>query len=380
MVSARKDPPWSWPRLQEGQRTVLLDVLVNGSRSRAELARRTGLSRTSLTRLTRDLLDFGFVAEGETEKLEGRGRPSEIVHLLPGSAQFLGIKLTGDTLYAAVIDLHATVLETEEHPLESRSLADVIGLIGEVAERVRPRHPRLAAAGVCLAGDIVQQVDGRSAIVESPFLGWKEVPLESLVETATGLPTAISNDVQALTLAHHWFGAGVGCHSLAVIGLGEGIGSGLVVGDELVRGARGHPGKVGHIPMTDHGPSCDRGHVGCVSAFVTIPAILRNAGTRSLDETIDAARAGDARADAALGWAATALGVVVAQLANLVDPEKVIVTGEGLAIAERRRPAMDAAITRHLDPAAAPVAVELYPFRFADYAWAAAISAVRHIV
>lgn len=368
-----------WPKLYDAQRAILRDVLVHGERSRADLARRNTLSRTSLTRLTRDLVELGFVEEGETHALIGRGRPSEMLRIRSDAAHFVGFKLTGDALYAVVTNLHADIVHTEEHPLESRAVPDVVALIADVVDRARLASPKLSAVGVCLAGDVHREGNG-AVVIGSHFLGWDEVPLEQLVIEATGLPASISNDVQALTLAHHWFGAGVGCKSLVVIGLGAGIGAGLVVNDEPVRGSRGHPGKVGHIRVSSRGPVCDRGHVGCASAYVTIPALIRNSGFGGLIETLDGAHAGDARAAEAVTSAVRALGVVVATVGNLIDPEKVIVTGEGRAIADVDRPLLDATITEHLDPATEPFELEVHPFEFAHYAWGAAISAIRHVV
>jgi len=375
------DETWSWPALHDAQRAVLLDVLFNGSRSRAELARRTGLSRTSLTRLTRDLVELGFVSEGEISAPNGRGRPSEMLDLRPESAHFAGIKLTGDALYAAVIDLRANVVTSQEHPLVSRDVDAVVDLIGTVVAELRARFPRLTAVGVCLAGD-VQLSDGRLVVQGSWFLGWDSVPLAELVAAATGLPAAVANDVQALTAAHHWFGAGVGCSSLAVIGLGAGIGAGIIVGDELVAGAHGHPGKISHTPVTSTGPRCDHGHVGCASAFVTMPAIARNAGgdVDHFDDVLRRADAGDPVALDAFRGAGTALGVVIAQIVNLIDPQKVVVTGEGLAIFDYAHAEVDAAIADRLDPAASGAVLDVRAFQFADYAWAAAISAIRAVV
>lgn len=384
----------AWPDLHPAQRAVLLEVLIHGSRSRAELARRTGLSRATLMRLTRDLVSFGLVTEGgepdesgnrieqrrgegQQAVVKGRGRPSEYVRLRPTAAYFVGIKLTGDALYAAVTDLRSTIIETEERALPDRDVGTVVDLISSVIAGLAERYP-LTAAGVCLAGDVKQE-GGRSVVVGSDFLGWDEVAVGELVERSTGLPTAVSNDVQALTVAHHWFGAGVGSSSLVVIGLGAGIGAGLVSDNLLIRGHRGHPGKVGHLFVTDSGPRCDRGHVGCVSAFVTIPAILRNAGMDGYAETVEAARNGDERASAALRDAGRALGVVIGTTASLLDPQKVIVTGEGLETARVAWAQVQSGIFERLDPASEAVDVELHEFRFAEYAWAAAISAIRHV-
>ncbi|MGD8169529.1 ROK family protein [Herbiconiux sp. P16] len=373
---------WNWPELHDGQRAVLKEVVVHGSRSRADLARRTGFSRTSLTRLTRDLVDLQFIAEGETRAQTGRGRPSEMLDLRPEAAQFAGVKLTGDALYAVVTDLHAVVIERVEHELPaSRSVADVVQLIGQVVADFRARHLRLASLGVCLAGD-VEERNGGAEVIDSPFLGWDRVPLQRMVEKVARLPTVISNDVQALTVAHHWFGAGVGHSSLAVVSFGAGIGAGLVLRDELVWGARGHTGKVGHLLVSsaESGPVCDHGHRGCVSAWVTVPAVVANAGAGEFDEALRMAGAGEPRAVAAIEGAASALGAAVAYLVDLVDPEKVIVTGEGLPIARLAGDAFIQGVEEHLDPTSEAGLIDFWDFDFADYAWAASISAIRRVV
>jgi predicted NBD/HSP70 family sugar kinase len=113
---------------------------------------------------------------------------------------------------------------------------------------------------------------------------------------------------------------------------------------------------------------------------VTIPSLTRNAGTATLEEAFERAAAGDARAGAAVAAAAFALGVAIAEVANIADPEKVVVTGEGLAIAREARSALDAGLAARLDPVAEPVVVDINDFDFADYAWAAAISAIRLVV
>jgi predicted NBD/HSP70 family sugar kinase len=375
----QQSPSWSWPALHDAQRGVLLEVLVHGSRSRAELTRRTGMSRASLSRLSRDLVELGVVTEGAAEVRSGRGRPSETLHVRQDAAQFAGIKLTGDALYAAVVDLTARVIDTVEYPLPSREVDDVVELIGTVMEDLRQTHSRIAAVGVCLAGDVVGD-DGRRTIVGSHFLGWENIPLADLVSRRTRLPTEIGNDVQSLTAAHHWFGAGRGATSLALIGLGAGIGAGVVVGHELIRGARGHPGKVGHMRVSDTGPQCDRGHTGCVSAFVTIPAVERHAGDRPFHDVLIEARQGEKIALRAVNDAIRALGVVIGNLVCIADVEKIIVTGEGLAIAQFDEALLETSISAALDPAAEAPLIELHPFKFADYAWAAAVSAIRLVL
>ncbi|GAA2725220.1 ROK family transcriptional regulator [Cellulomonas aerilata] len=376
------DPPgtaWAWPSLTSAKRTVLLDVLVHGPRSRSQLTRRTGLSRATLSRLTRDLTEAGLLRDGVPAEVLGPGRPSDVVALRADGGRFVGLKLTGTTLYVVVTDLGAGVLHTEEIGLASRDVDDVVATMAGAVLRARSAFPRVSAVGVCLAGD-VHVVDGSAWVIGSDFLGWDRVPLEAAVVAATGLPTAISNDVQALTVAHHWFGAGRGAASLAVVAVGAGVGAGLVLDGTLLRGAHGRPGKVSHLIVTGGGPRCDRGHVGCASAYVTVPAVLANAGLSSFDDVLRAAEAGERRADRALREAGTALGALAANLVNLIDPEKVVLTGEGRAVGEYARAELDAALRRRLDPSAIAPPVEVHPFAFTDYAWGAAITAIRHLV
>src|SRR5699024_392051 len=121
---------------------------------------------------------------------------------------------------------------------------------------------------------------------------------------------------------------------------------------------------------------CEQGHLGCVSAYITIPAMLRNAGASDLAEVEAAARSGEERANRAFRDAATALGTVIATLANLIDIERVVVTGEALAFAHLHRDAVNDAIRARLDPMAVAPETILHPFKFTDYAWGAAVTAV----
>lgn len=382
-IASRGDS--SWPELHEAQRRVLLEVLIHGAQSRIELAAKVGLSRASLTRLARELVDAGLVLEGEAQASGARGRPREMLHLRPESAHFAGVKLTGDALYAVVTDLSATVVDRRELPLGSRDVGAVVELIASVTGDMLAGRARPAAIGVCLAGDVARR--GDELVVErSAFLGWDAVPLTRLVGEATGLPSTVRNDVQALTGAEHWFGAGVGHRSLVVYGLGAGIGSGLVVRDDVVDGAHGRPGRVGHARMPrDHGTGrvCELGHDDCVHSFVTIPAIEHNAGVPAGEyaRAIDAAHAGDDRALAAFRSAAFALGLVIAEAVDAIDPEKVLVMGEGVDMMALAPDELRRALADHLeqvDPGA--VRIERPPFDFSNYARGAAVAAMRDLL
>lgn len=371
---------WSWPPLREAQRAILLEVLLQGRRSRVELGRHIGMTRASLGRLTRELTALGLVRTAGATPDGARGRPSETLEIAPEGARFLGFKLTGTSLYTALTDLSAQVVHIESQQLPNREVDDVVATMGRVAARLRQSNARLAAIGVCLAGDVHRDPELGDVVRGSAFLGWKETPLQQLLESATGLPVTVSNDVQALTTAHHWFGAGRGTSSLAVIGFGEGIGCGIVVEGRRVLGAHGRPGKVGHLAVGGDEARCDQGHLGCVSAYATIPAILRNAGATDFTAATSAARSGEERAVHAFRGAAEALGAVIAALANLIDLERVVVTGESLVVAELHPDVVRASIQERLDPVSVAPEMVFHPFDFADYSWGAAVTAIHALI
>ena len=369
----------SWPQLHDAQRRVLREVIIHGSQPRVELARTVGLSRTSLTRLAREMVDFGFLLEGETQRTPGRGRPRELLHLRPEAAYFLGIKLTGDRLYAVVTDLAATVVDERTEELASTEVEDVADLIATVASDMLAVRPLAAAVGVCLAGSVHER-DGQQYVEHSTFLGWESAPLPALLAARITLPVTVTNDVVALTGAHHWFGSGVGASSLVVFGLGAGIGSGVVALDEIVRGANGRAGRVGHARLDEHGMPCELGHTTCVHSFVTMPAIEHNSGL-GYEDALAAARNGNAAAERAFALAARALGIVIAEAVNAVDPVKVLVTGEGVHMMELAPDAVREGMLEYLEQVEVDsVVVERPEFSFAHYARGAAIAAMRDLV
>lgn len=369
-----------WPRLPETERRVLLELLLRGAQSRVRIAERLGLSRTSLTRTTRGLIEAGLVNEGESVALGTRGRPAETLHLRPDAAHFAGVKLTADTMYLVVTDLQARVVARASAPLPSREVADVVGLIATALPTVG--DDRLAGIGIAVAGDVTETPDG-AILRHSNFLGWDAVALARLVTEATGLPATIVNDVHALAGAHHWFGSGARHQSMVVFGVGAGIGSGVVIAEELHRGAHGRAGRVGHTRIGGRGRRCENGHVDCVHSFVTMPAIEHNAGVDvgGYDEVLARARDGDEKAQDAIKQAARALGAVIADAVNAFDPEIVAVMGEGVDMLDLAPEALRDALAEHLeqgDPGA--VVIERPPFDFGLYARGAAVAAMRELL
>jgi predicted NBD/HSP70 family sugar kinase len=366
----------SWPALNHAERAALREVLIHGPLPRAEIARRLGVSRASLTRVTRNLLEQGLIVEGATEQRAWTGRPSELFEIARSARHFFGVKLTGDAIYAVITDLGAHQIATAEQPLSSRAVADVVEAIAQVFDGFAERFDDIVAGGVCLAGDLTQD---RELVVRSPFLGWQDVRLADLLRERLGIPMATENDVRALTAAEHWFGAGAGCTSMALITIGTGIGFGFVIDDRLVTGAHGRAGRLDHLKINGAGPVCTEGHRGCASVYLPSGSIVAAVHGVETDYAgvVELARAGHAGAVRAFRDAGTALGMAIGTVANAVDPEKIILTGDGLAVWELARSEVDRGIEETLHSAREELDLDVQPFEFTEWARAAAVVGIR---
>ncbi|WP_367127610.1 ROK family protein [Saccharothrix sp. HUAS TT1] len=366
-AGARTTP--AWPELSDIARDVLLDVLVHGPLSRAEIADRLHLSRPTLTRVTRSLMLEGLLVEGDTRPRPSAGRPSEMLHVRGAAHHFLGVKLTADRLHATMTDLTTVPVATTEEPLRSHDPDDVVDQIARVAARL----PTATGVGVTLGGVVLDGV-----VVRDEHLGWIDVPLKSAVTRATGVPTAVGNDVQALTAAQHWFGPGAGLTSMAVITVGAGVGTGLIANGALVEGAHGLPPRFSHTLVDTGGPLCGCGRRGCVSSYLLTHVMLRRlTGRPTYDQALDRARAGDPEARQVFDEAGYALGVLIGTVANATDPQKVLLTGEGLPLYEVSAQLVHDGIEDTFDDDPGLIDLDVRPFDFSEWARSSAALAVK---
>ncbi|MFC4242953.1 ROK family protein [Gryllotalpicola reticulitermitis] len=324
-----------------------------------------------------------MLVEGTTERRSNMGRPSEMLRIASGGHHFLGVKLTGDALYASGTDLRADVVKTKEVPLRSHDVDDVVSQIAAVAAEFSAELPALTAIGLSLAG-VIRKVPAPLTVMESAFLGWNAVPLTELVTAATGLPSFADNDVQALTSAEHLFGSRPGLDSMVLLTVGAGIGCGVISNGRLVEGAHGIPGRVSHLPVDAGGPLCGLGHRGCAASYLVNESIV---GALGLPDTRDGyrtalerAHAGEPAAVRVVADAGTALGVIIGTVANMNDPQKILVTGEGLPLYNIATRQVREGIARVYEDDPAYIDLEVQPFDFDEWARSAAALAIRSML
>ena len=360
---------------------ALLALISAGPMSRGDLAERLGLSAATTTRTVRPLIEAGLIEEQPPVEVAGPGRPTRLLAVVPSSVTVAGIKLTDDRLYAVLTDPLGEVLISDARPLTETDAGSVTALIASVVAQLAERGGRRPdAIGISLGAAVV----GRRTVVVASFLGWRDVPLAAMVSEATGLPCVAANDVRAFAYAEAWFGAGRGQDPFAMVTLGAGIGCGVVVAGEVVSGAQGAAGSVGHLPVDPSGPPCEIGHLGCARALASTPGVLRAAAEHleceaeelSLDLLLSPDMRRHSGVDDVLQRAVLAIGRVVGTLIAYVDPELVVVSGEGIAVVETYREIFDEEVGGLRHWAAAPVPVLLRPFEFDEWARGAAALAL----
>lgn len=325
---------------------VLRAIAEAGAITRAQLATATGLTKSSISGQVTDLVAAGLVEETDAPPSRDRGRPGTMLSLHRQGAAGLGLEVNVDYLAALVVDLggavryrHVATRDNRGRPAEE-VLAELVRLAQAAVAAAAEQD--LVLAGACLA--VPGATDG-STIVRAPNLDWAAVPVElPLPATAYGL--SIENEANLAALGELWFGTATPRDFVHVSGE-IGIGAGIVVGGELFRGAHARAGELGHVILDPDGPSCSCGGRGCLERLAGLDAILLSAGVASRVELERRCEAGDLRALDAVADAGRLVGVALASVTNLLDPDAVVLGGVFAALAPWLQPAVAESLAAH---------------------------------
>jgi predicted NBD/HSP70 family sugar kinase len=333
----RKNGEGSLGWLRERNRERVLGALRERGRiSQADIARLTGLSRTTVHTLVSELKDSGVVHEVETTVPDLRsGRPSVQLMLRDSSLAVVGIDFGHSHVQVAVADIAHNVLAERRADVDvshdSRTALDTAArMVDEVLKEARVERRSVIAAGMGIPGPVDR---GRGTAGSASILpGWTGLRIESEMQQRLGMPVEIENDANLGALAEMTWGAGRECSNFAYIKAATGIGAGLVIDGRLLRGASGTAGEIGHTTLDESGALCYCGNRGCLETVASGPAIigLVSSGhpeTLTLGQVIELAAGGDVRCRRAISDAGREIGVAVAGLCNLINPERVIVGG-----------------------------------------------------
>ncbi|MFG3019604.1 ROK family protein [Streptomyces sp. NPDC048254] len=367
---------------------IFTTVLSHGPLTRLEAARRAGLSAAAVTKAVRPLLAAGYLAEdADGEARPALGRPANLVRVDGGRALFIGVKVTGDEVIAVLTDLCCRIRLARRLPVRDRAAKAVLTSIADLTHELRTEAEDFGVPvlglGIAVSGD----VDRAEGVVRySPFLDWRDVALAELAAMTTGLPVVVDNDVRALAVAEQWFGAGVGLSDFAVVTVGAGIGCALVIHGRLVAGAHGVAGEIGHVAIDPAGPVCHCGNRGCVEAIAGDAAIVTRMREVTGRQVADSAKAvalaheGVPGAREVYARAGEAIGRGIATVANLFGPERVIISGEGLAAYDLFAEQILDSFTAAAFGSAAQCDVQTRPLPFEEWARGAAAAAIQSFI
>ncbi len=323
-------------------RSVILNMIkTNGPIARAEVARSSGLSPATVTAITAELIEEGFVYEKAAGDSSG-GRPPILLAINPLGGYVVGIKLMEDHAIGALTDLEANILQRHQIPLTDRTAVGAIQVMAGLVEVLLgmgsvPRK-KLIGVGVGLAGT----VDSNQGLLrQSPYFGWRNIPIRDSLQDQVNAPVFIDNDVNTFTLAERWFGSGQDVKDFLTVTIGRGVGLGIVTNGQFYRGTGGGAGEFGHIVVDPAGPLCDCGKRGCLEALVSDPALLMqakeavtkgflNQTVHSLENLASLSQQGEPGAVAILHRAGTVFGQSIANLIKIFNPGRVLISGEGV--------------------------------------------------
>lgn len=338
--------------MRPGRRELIRDLnralvlnLVRERRaiSRADIARVTGLSPSTVTSITASLIaDELLVEEGREDREHARsgvvGRPATRLRVDPAARHVVGVKLAPELLTATVTDLDAEPLAIVSLPHGAHTtIVEIADLFSTALDQLLDEAQLCGEEPLGIGIGMPGAIDPATGdVTRSPLPEWAGSGLVGTLEARLGVPVLIDNDVNTLTVAEHLYGAGRGLDHLLVVSIGRGIGMGAVIDGTIVRGVHGALGEIGHIVSVPDGRPCWCGKRGCLEAEAAEPAIVRDVLT-AIDRVVPPEQLAllaeeDGRVEAILRRAGRMVGTSIGAAVRMFDPQRVVVSGEGVRL------------------------------------------------
>lgn len=304
----------------------------HGPASRATIARELDLSPATVSQVSRRLIHQGVVEPLYFAPSEG-GRPGQLLGLVVDAGRAIGVKLAADHIVLVNVRLDGQVLATSSDAFDAVAPDAIDKLLAHLEVFLHSGDDHLLGIGVCVPGVVARPDVGD---VNAEVLGWAGMPLGRHLRKAIGVPVLIENDVKALAVAERLFGGGQNRRNFVVVTVGRGVGFACVISGVLERGANGGAGELAHVVVSSNGPECACGQRGCLEAYVGADGLVaagRTAGVlgpgQGLDWLAQLADQGQATAREVFARAGQRLAHAVAPAIAALDPEVILVAGEG---------------------------------------------------
>ena len=314
---------------------VMAHVRTAAPCSRAEIAAATGLNKATVSSLVSELIGRRLLRE--TGLAERRiGRPATMIVLDGSPYAAVGLSITADHLSLVALDMAGERLLSWHRAAVTGTPGRTLGAAATLAKKALARLRADGRQVLGLTAGVSGLVDPTGAVRVASNLTWQDAPVQATLAHALGdpdFPVTIENDANLAALAEHRYGAYAGARHLTLISGGSGVGAGVVAGGELIRGSLGYAGEIGHLPVAATG-RCSCGRTGCLEAVASVAAVLAAAGgpaeadlSAAVEELVRRARNQERQALHALREAGCHLGYAIGVLANLLNPDVVLLGG-----------------------------------------------------
>lgn len=313
--------------------------------SRAQLAERSGLTRSTVSLLAQHLIDEGWLAEDAAEATGALGRRPTPLRLDGRRLALVGAELAPDVLRVVTVSLRGELLHAESQPLRGRdalaACRQLDALVVGVVRRAQQQGREVLGIGIGLPGAVSP---AQGVLRVAPNLGWRDVPVAATLQAALaaaglpGLPVLAQNEADLAAIGEMEFGPRPIGSPLVYVSSGIGLGSGIVVDDSLFTGASGAAGEIGHTTLRPGGDRCSCGRQGCAEAYVGLRAlagrVLGTPGAAAVDHDRLRERLAcrDGAAVEAFAQAGRDLGVLLHNVWVMVDPQLIVLGGETVAL------------------------------------------------
>lgn len=333
-VGAGSAGPNSTGSSRHANRQRVLDAVFHGGElSQSEIAAATGLANSTVSNIVRELVETAAIVVGPGIR---NNRPVHFVRLTDRPGLVVGVDVGHHHVTVAVADRSRSILMRRRAELPSShgwrpALHLVENLVGDALGEIGRDRGQIVAYGVGLPAPI-DSVSGRVGSL-SILPGWVGVNATEAVAERFGVPSAVDNDANLGAMAEMRLGAGVGASSFAYLKLSDGLGAGLVVDGSLFRGRTGTAGEIGHTTVNEFGAVCRCGNRGCLETLSSTSTILSllervHGGDLDIAEVVARAERGDTACRRVIADSAHHIGVGVANLCNVFNPERIIIGGE----------------------------------------------------
>lgn len=356
--------------------SAILGLLgLRGPSSRADIARTLNVSPATVTQTTKELIARNLVMELDSVPSQG-GRPARLLGLVRSAGGAIGAKVTADHVAIVDVQLDGTVQTSTSEVFDPSSPDALDRLCRILASAVEGHEGQLLGVGVGVPGSVDTQASG---VVDAPTLGWSDAQVGPMLRAALGVPVLVDNDVNTLAAAERIYGVGRDHSSYLVLTIGRGIGCGIVIDNNIYRGANGGAGEIGHIPVSDDGPVCGCGARGCLEARIGDLALLGEAIARKVvgkdgttADLLAAARANNVAALDIYRNSGALLGRALAGVIHTLDPEVVVILGEGVNAWSFWEQGFEQSFRRHLMPSRRGIPFVVEPWTEDQWALGAA--------